>query len=159
MTIAHRPADAGDRNLIVKSWAASYRDSDTAGFFKARNWYAFVTAQIVETLAEPDVIATIAYETENDDPGSNAYGFIVADCSERPALVYYTYVKAPYRRSGIARGLLAAIGIDPAAPFDYVCSTPDVSLLERKIPLSRWMPRLGRYPKSEIRNRNPRRGS
>lgn len=140
------------RNWIVNSWLASYRDADTAGLIAVDDWHAVMVPQITKLLAAPDVVATVAYEADNDDDGSNAYGFIVSDTTERPALVYYAYVAAAARRSGIARGLFAAIGVDPAMPFNYVCSTPWVSRLQRKIPMSRWTPRLGRFPKHERRN-------
>lgn len=151
--ISHRPAAAGDRNFIVKSWVASFRDADSAGFIKAANWYRVMTPEIVDTLNDRDVTTAVAYETDNPDPQTNAYGFIVADVTEPMALVYYAFVKQPYRRSGIARGLFAAIGVDPVLPFHYVCSTPWCSTLERKIPMARWMPRLGRFPKSERRSK------
>lgn len=149
--IAHRPAAPGDRNFIVRSWLASLRDSDTAGFIRPRNWYRVMTPEVVETLADEDVTTRVAYETDNPDPGNNAYGFIVADVVEQPALVYYCFTKQAYRRSGIARGLFAAVGIDPALPFHFVCSTPWCSTLQRKMPMARWMPRLGRFPKAERR--------
>lgn len=147
--IAHRPADVGDHRFIVSSWVTSYRDADTSGFIQVEDWHALMYPQIEKALARPDVVATVAYETSDPDRGADLYGFIVADVTERPALVYYLYVKQAYRRSGIARGLFEAIGVDPARPFHYVCSTPMASLLQRKIPMSRWMPRLGKFPKSE----------
>ena len=151
--IAHRPATPADHRLVVKSWVASYRDSDSAGMVQVDDWYAVMVPQVTRALSRPDVETTIAYETTNDDPGSNAYGFIVADVTERPALVYYVYVKQAYRRSGIARGLFAAVGVDPERPFHFVCKTELVSTLERKIPCARYMPRLGRFPKSERKAR------
>ena len=152
MSIAHRAADERYRNFIVRSWLASYRDADSAGMVAVEDWYDVMTPQVVKVLDQPDVVATVAYETTNDDAGSNAYGFIVGDTSERPALVYYVFVKQPFRRSGVARGLFAAIGVDPEMPFHYVCSTPWVSRLQRKIPMSRWTPRAGRFPKHERRS-------
>lgn len=151
MSIAHRPADSTDHRFIVKSWVASYRDADTAGFVQVEDWSDVMTPQIEKALDRPDVVATVAYETSDPDRGADLYGFIVADVVERPALIYYCYVKHAYRRCGIARGLLAAIGVDPELPFHYVCSTPFAGMLRRKIPLSRWLPKLGRFPKSERR--------
>jgi hypothetical protein len=149
--IAYRPALAADLHFIVKGWTSSYRDSNSAGFIKARNWHRVMFAELTETLREPDVFATVAYETSNPDIHSNAYGFIVADTVDDPPLVYFCYVKGPYRRSGIARGLFHAIGVDPESRFQFVCSTPIVSQLQRKIPMSKWTPLLGRFPKSERR--------
>lgn len=89
-------------------------------------------------------------------------GFIVADPEDSPPLVYYAFAKEHYRRgghgrlfagAGVGRGLFAAAGIDPGRPFNYVCSTPMCRILARKIPLARWQPLLGRFPKSERRSR------
>lgn len=149
--ISHRPADAGDRNFIVRSWVSSYRDSDTAGFVQVEDWHEVMGAQVSKALDRPGVQATVAYETSDTTRTADLYGFIVADVTEVPALVYYVYVKQPYRRSGVARGLFAAVGIDPLLPFHFVCSTPWCSTLARKVPMARWMPRLGRFPKHERR--------
>jgi hypothetical protein len=149
--IAYRDAGAADARFVAKSWVASYRDADTAGFVLVENWYDVMIPQVTQAMARPDVRTVLAYETTNPDPGTNAYGFIVADTVEQPPLVYYVFVKAPYRRSGIARGLFAAVGVDPSRPFNYVCSTPMSHVLHRKIPMARWAPKLGRFPKSERR--------
>jgi hypothetical protein len=151
--IAHRAAAPGDRNFIISAWVASYRDADSAGMVAASRWHAVMGAEVADVLTLPDVTATVSYETENPDPQSNAYGFIVADVTERPPLVYYVFVKTAYRRSGIARGLFAAIGVDPRLPFHHVCSTAWVDRLQRKVPMARWVPRLGRFPKHERRGR------
>lgn len=37
-------------------------------------------------------------------------------------------------------------------PFNYVCSTPMVRTLARKIPLAKWQPLYGRFPKNERRD-------
>lgn len=153
MSIGHREALPADHRFVVKSWVASYRDSDSAGLIAVGDWYAVMVPQVTAAMSRPDVRTVLAYETTNDDPGSNAYGFIVADTAERRPLVYYLYVKQPYRRSGVARGLFAAVGVDPGLPFDFVCMTEVVSTLRRKIPMARWTPRAGRFPKSETRNR------
>lgn len=155
MTIAHRDADADDRNFIGSAWASSYRGSNTAGFTLAEDWYAHAIMTITKIRAQPDVRTVVAYETSDPDRGADLYGFIVADTTptERYAapLVYYVFVKQAYRLMGIARGLFAAVGIDPAGRFDYVCSTPSVTDVERKISLAKWAPLRGRFPKHERR--------
>jgi uncharacterized membrane protein YhdT len=149
--ISHRPAMSIDRNFIAKSWIASYRDSNTAGMISVDAWFEVMTPQVVQRMSWPGVQTVVAYEDTNPDHASNAYGFIVADTSDSPPLLYYLFVKTAYRRSGIARGLLAAIGLGPKSRFNYVCSTPIMSVLQQKIPLSKWTPLLGRFPKSERR--------
>lgn len=149
--IAYRPAMSVDRNFVTKAWLASWRDSNTAGMVSVDTWFEVMTPQVTMRLSWPGVRTVVAYETSNPDHSSNAYGFIVVDTDDAPSLVYFVYVKGPYRRSGVARGLLAAVGITPTTRFNYVCSTPIVSQLERKIPMAKWTPLLGRFPKSERR--------
>jgi len=158
VALAFRPAnfDVQDElRFVVDSWASSYRDADSAGMIQVEDWYAVMIPQITKALRRPDVQTMLACAP--DDP-AQLQGFITADIEERPALVYYVFVKAPYRRGGkgrlwdgdgCARGLFAAMGIDPAKPFHYVCETPMVPRLRRKIPAARHLPKYGRFPKSE----------
>jgi hypothetical protein len=161
--IAYRPADMADqleRNFIVDAWVGSYRGAKTSGIIQIEDWYPVMIPTVEKILAKPDVrtvVATVPGVTVAD-----LLGFITADTAERPALVYYVFVKTHYRRggagrlwpgSGVGRGLFEAIGVDPAQPFNYVASTPMCRILERKIPMARWEPNLGVYPKSERRNR------
>jgi hypothetical protein len=149
--ISHRPADERDLHFIADSWVGSWRDSNTTGCIQVEDWYPVMIPQVAKMRARPDVRTLIAYETGDAERIADIYGFIVADTEERPALVYYVFVKEGYRRAGIARGLFAAAGIDPAGPFDFVCSTPIVAQLRRKLLLARWRPLHGRFPKAERR--------
>ena len=103
--ISHRPAMSIDRNFIVKSWLASWRDSNTAGMISVDTWFEVMTPQVNARLTWPGVQTIVAFETTNPDITSNAYGFLVIDYDDSPKTVFYLFVKAPYRRSGIARGL------------------------------------------------------
>lgn len=141
--IFYRPATASDRHFIVSAWTQSYRTAFTAGMISDGNWYEVMDREVGIALDRPDVRTLVA----STDAG--LLGFVTADTEERPPLVYFVYCKAPYRRMGIARGLLHAIGIDPSQQFFYVCSTPMVRTLARKIPLARWQPLYGRFPKAE----------
>lgn len=153
--ISFRPAIEADEHFIVSSWTQSYRDSYTAGFIQVEDWYAIMDAQVAKAMKRPDVRSIVA--CSSDDP-DQLLGFITADTEEKPPLVYYVYVKKPFRKGGrgrlwngpgCARGLFAAIGIDPAKPFYYVCETAVVPILERKIPMAKHMPLYGRFPKHE----------
>lgn len=144
--ITHRPFEPDDRNFIVNSWVASYRDSDTAGMIQVDDWYAVMIPQVNKVLAKPDVETIVACGQSDT---SHLYGFICFDRADNPPLVYYVFVKSAYRRNGIAKGLFDAAGIRPDSVFHYVCSTPWASRLERKMPLARWMPRRGRVPQGD----------
>ncbi len=153
MTLAFRPAEPADRNFIVDAWSGSYSLAFTAGMIQIEDWHQVMVPQIVKALARPDVRTVVAYETTETSHTADLFGFLTVDTVEAPALVYYCYTKEPYRRAGVARGLFRAAGIDPRLPFRYVCSTPMTRTLERKIPLAKWQPLLGRFPKNTRRNR------
>jgi hypothetical protein len=167
--IAYRPAERGtpdartdEHNFIVDAWVSSYRDAYTAGIIQVEDWYSTMIPTVEKILEKPDVRAVVAVVRGVTDHVADVAGFVVADTQEAPSLVYYVFVKEHYRRAGrgrlwggpgIARGLFSAIGVDPAQPFNYVCSTPMVRTLKRKILLARWQPLLGRFPKHERRHR------
>jgi hypothetical protein len=160
--LAFRPAGEHDQKFIVDAWISSYRDAKTAGLIQVEDWYAVMIPQIEKVLCRPDVRAIVAVIPGVTDRVSDLVGFIVVDTEDNPALVYYVFVKEHYRRAGngklwsghgVARALFAAAGVDPAKPFNYVCSTPMCRILERKIPMSRWTPQFGRFPKHERRSR------
>lgn len=147
MTVCFRPATEGDRSFIVSAWSSSFRDAYAAGLIAMDDWATVMRPQIEKVLARPDCTTMIAHDSD-EDPTVGLYGFISADVARSPALVYYCYTKQAYRRMGIARGLFAAIGVDPSRAFDYACRTIAVSELARKIPSSRWQPLAARYPKT-----------
>lgn len=167
--IAYRPADLGtaaaptsERRFVVDGWVGSYRDAYTAGMIQAEDWYAVMIPQVNKVIDKPEVRVVVAYTPGAAGTGVDLLGFIAADPADEPPLVYYVLVKEHYRRAGrgrlwpgvgIARGLFGAIGVDPARPLNYVCSTPACRQLERKIPMARWRPNLGRFPKHERRPR------
>lgn len=104
------------------------------------SWAEVMRKEITRILDRPYVHTTVAYES--DDP-RHVYGYLVAEPSEAPPLVYWAYVKQAYRRQSLAYALFRAADIDPQARWDYVCSTPIVSRL--RLPNARWRPLLGRY--------------
>lgn len=156
MTIAFRTLEPADRRFVVDSWARSYQMANTAGLVQLDDWLPIMIPQIGRVIDRVDVTTMVAYDPETPPP-ADLYGFITADVSVEPALVYYVFVKQSYRGRGLARVLFRAIDVDPDAPFLYVCDTPVVGTLRRagKIPLARWKPVLGRIPKTEWRTPCP----
>ena len=145
MTLAFRDAIPADRVFVISSWLDSYRDSDTAGMIAMSDWYAVMWPQVEKVIDRFGARTIVAHDTDE-----HLYGFISADATTKPPLVFYCYVKAPYRRwepkRGYARQLFAAIGIDPAKPFDYSYKTREIGRLANKIPLASWQPMLTRFP-------------
>lgn len=152
MTVAFRDAEEADRHYIVDNWVASYRKAHAAGMIAMEDWYATMIPQVEKVLARPRVRTIVAFEV-GVSRIADIYGFITADpeletriprVGSFKGFVYYVYVKDAYRRSGHARGLFAAVGIDPSSRFLYACKTVMVTTLMRKIPASRWEPLLAR---------------
>lgn len=139
-TRAHRPATEEDRRFIIPAWSASYKDSHSAGMICSERWADVMHAEIRRVLDWPSTITLVAYEPK--DP-TFVYGFISGDPSR--SLVYYCYVKAAFRRHAFARGLFAAIGVDPGGHFTYGCRTAVTSRLAGKIPAARFDPSVARY--------------
>jgi hypothetical protein len=113
------------------------------------DWFDVMRPQVNLILDRRHVVTTVAYETDETDHIADLYGFITADQSRPSPLVYYCYVKQPYRRGGFARALFNAIGVDPSRPFRYVCKTAAAARLVAKIPMARWDPLAGRFPSQE----------
>lgn len=146
---AGRPEDSPHCSPVVSMWSASYKKSHHAGLIWCDDWAAVMHPQISGVIARADL--TVLLAVEKDDP-SFVYGFIAGDVSERTPVVYYVNVKAPYRKSGIARRLFGALGVDPSKYFVYVCKTGIVSTLAHKIPAARFNNLEARYPKENRRH-------
>lgn len=140
--LAYRPATEPDARFILGSWLASYRNAHQAGLISRERWNDVMGIELRDVLLRPGCVTRIAYNPGAADPGLDAYGWIAGEPSRREPLVHYCYVKHPYRRMGIARGLLAALGIDPRREFHYTCRTKVVSQLP--IPMGRHRPLIAR---------------
>lgn len=132
--------DADERAFVISTWASSYKHSHFAGLVSSEDWAAVMHAQLGKLLDRPATRVFVAC-----DAPAFLYGHIVGDVSSVMPVVHYVYVKDPYREAGYARGLFAALGVDPTRPFIYTCRTSMVVRLTDKIPLGRFTPAAARY--------------
>lgn len=123
MTASYRAAIPADRPFIVSGWSSSYRLTRDSNI-PMPLWASLQHQAVKWYLDKPGVECIVAH-------GEVLRGFIAF---ERPDLVLYVYVAQPYRRSGIARGLFMAAGIDPASRFAYAHRTLTSWELRSKIP-------------------------
>lgn len=153
MNLSYRAAthSDGDRTFVISHWSSSYKKSHSAGLIQAEDWASVMHPQIAKVLDRPGMRTIIAYEKDEPD---FFYGFITGDDEDiiDTPVIAYVYVKENYRRSGIARGLFKAFGVEPNQRFVYACRTGIVSKLSSKIPLSRFNPLEVRYPKESRRH-------
>lgn len=161
MTLAaYRDATPADRTFIRSTWSSSYKAANAAGMIASEDWADVMHRQVDKLLDRSDVRAIVAFERA--DP-TFLYGFIAGDTSSAVPIVFYVYVKEPYREAGRAdgkrvgdghaRGLFRALGVDPREPFLYACRTAVVTRLVDKIPRARWDPNVARYPKNQKETR------
>lgn len=106
------------------------------------DWASVMHPQITKVLDRPSASTAVAFDRDSDV----LQGFISADSSQPMRHVFYLYVKEPYRRTGIARGLFAAVAIDPLVPFTYACRTAVVGWLSSKIPFAKHDHLRARFP-------------
>jgi hypothetical protein len=149
LTIAYRPAEIDDAPFIVSTWSRAFKASRSAGMIASEDWERTMHPQIQKLLSRPEIQTVVAFE--NTDP-SFLYGWIAAEPSASPPIVFFAYVKEAFRRAGYARGLFATLGIDPKRRFRYTCWTPILHKLSTSIPFAKHDPNLARYPKSEPRS-------
>jgi len=151
MTV-YRHADmapsSDERAFVISTWSSSYKSSHFAGLIASEDWPAIMHAQIGKLVDRPNARTLVACE-----PDGFLYGFIAGDTSRRLPIVYYVYVKDPFREVGYARALFVALGVDPAQPFLYTCRTAIVSRIAdnypggtNKIPHAKFAPAAARYP-------------
>jgi len=151
--ITLRPADLSnqdDRTFVRSTWSRAFKQSNDAGLIHTDDWALVMHRQFDRILDRPGARAIIA--CDRDDP-TFLYGWIAGDTSGRDRVVFFTYVKEPYRRRGIGRALFLELGLDAHTPFTYVCRTPmtlDRHLhLRRRLPLARFNPHVVRYSKDQ----------
>ena len=139
-----RPAAPSDRQFVVSTWSRSFKLMHSAGLISDEDWPTVMRPQFEKILDRDGVRTMIACGARDPD---FFYGWIAADPLER--VLVYVYVKEPYRRTGIARQLFAAIGIDPSRPFVYVCRGPSFTALAGKATSARYNPNCVRFPKEQ----------
>lgn len=162
--LAYRHATDADLPLIVNSFLDSYRTSRAAGLICMDDWSRVMGEQFRKVLARPGVDVWVAYHPGETDHTADLYGWLAVERDYLlPAnqlrsgrrtremvkadvpLLHYVYVKQPYRRLGVAKGLLRAAGIGER--WNYTCRTSVVAELADKIPHARWTHLVARFEK------------
>jgi len=157
--ITIRPREPDDDRFIVSGWSSSYRTSRDLSFVQMDRYADTMHGVVASVLARPRTEVLVA-----DGSIMPRWGFLAFERSEvgAPPIVMYTYVAQPYRRRGVARGLFASAGIDPALPFEYAARTQaswELLHIHRKAPLARYNPLRARFAEEEERHVEEERSS
>ncbi len=161
-SLAYRPAVAGDMSFVVPTFCDNTKRNKTAGICPFDEWNETTGRHFNRILERPGVECWVAYHPGAVPGQSDLYGWLALErghyvmrggrlqLATKP-LVIFVYVKALFRRRGIARGLLRAAGV--AGSFDYAISTPSIAQLRPKLPPDAvWQDltlRLPKYPESK----------
>jgi GNAT superfamily N-acetyltransferase len=162
-----------DRRFVVGSWAASFRDSHSAGPIPFELYDSIYRDQVIPwMLARPGVTVWVAYHPGEDDPRLDIHGWIAVErgvevqsrvrVPDSPGrrrwetarvptnqpLVLWIFVKAAKRRLGIARRLFAIAGVDPEQPFLFAFKPAAWPALRHLAPLATWQPSVVRREKT-----------
>lgn len=142
-----RPAEKSDEGMIYKAWLESYRSSVWLRAFHRKkirdeagndfNVAETVSVASVEQRGIPEFIyypeqrkrinrlvgrGTTLIACAQDDL-DHVYGFICGEKTPNDIVVHYWYVKSTFRRFGIGRQLLQALGWDSTKPLFYTHPT------------------------------------
>lgn len=111
-----------DKDFVYASFLSSFQGSFFAGPLPSE-MYCPVYSKVLDTiLSRPSVSVHMAYYPEMEPP-FDLYGYLIAEAGHDVPVVHYAYVKAPYRRRGIAGGLFQAASINHQDIFAYTFNT------------------------------------
>lgn len=144
--LAYRPAQTGDLRFVLETFLDSFRLSHAAGLIAMEDWREVMAKQWGKLIAPASAEIVVAYHPGESGQRADLYGWISVDKRTPPPFVLYAYVKQPYRKMGILRGLLLACGLGPDAGFEYAAKTPASSKLVDKFPRASWNPLRARFP-------------
>ena len=92
-----------------------------------RNWFASAQHLLIDGLLGAESIVCLV-ATAKDDP-DQVYGYIVACPGLR--VLHWIYVKAPFRRAGVANRLMEASFSEPGETIEATFDTPKLDHLDK----------------------------
>lgn len=132
-----RVANGDDRPFILDSWSKSTKEEVYAGNIPNHMVMAVLSVAVTQ-LMERGAKILVAHNPERE---SQIVGWLCAEQGRGTEIVMHAiYCKRPFRRMGIAKQLLARVGLLYTDPFPYTYR----SRLSRVFPNARYMPSLQR---------------
>jgi GNAT superfamily N-acetyltransferase len=122
----YRKAD--DERFVYKTWLDSMRCTSPI-YKRVRDWEFFrYFRKVIDGLLERGAVVLIA--AEKDSP--SIYGYMVYEpdvkVDERTGIIHWIYVKAVWRRLGVATALIEHAGIDPNGAYYTMRTNYELSL-------------------------------
>lgn len=156
-SLALRRATPGDMRFVIGSFLDATRCTFNAGLIAMSDWLEVMWPQAEKLFARPGAEIVVAC-APGEEAGADVYGWLAHERGHEWPFVTFVYVKAAYRRWGIARRLFAEAGISPMSMFRH--ATWIERDLAAKVPRARWSPltvRFERRPHVEGRGAERRR--
>jgi GNAT superfamily N-acetyltransferase len=117
-----RDATTKDLNFITSSWAQSYYPQCGLGFEDYKHYQNILINNIIT-----NSINTIACDEQDHD---HIFGYIIHDMYMNEPVIHYTYVKALYRRMGIAKALMNEVLGNDHEYYIYTHRPEKISILK-----------------------------
>ncbi len=127
-----RPYEPEDQALIFSSWLQSYWDGLVRYLLPVAKttYYGEQHRLIDRAFHRPGTVTVIAASSAEPHV---IIGWLMAERTPKAEILHYVYVKEPFRRLGIARTMLSAVG-KGLATLQYTHTT------------KRWQQIMQRYP-------------
>lgn len=160
--IEYRTAQDDDRRFVEETFLDSWRTAHAAGitgmgeteyqcpkclesFGADYRW--LTTPQIRRILDRPECLVMMAAHPSATRGVADLYGWLAVENGHDRPLIVYAYTKHKYRRMGIMRALLKAVGIDPQSPVYFAAKTGAAAKVTRSLfSDAQWKPLLVRFP-------------
>lgn len=115
-----RPAAQDDYAFILDSWQKATRDEPWSGNVP-NNMVAAVLQEALKQLLVRGARVQVACNPERHD---QIIGWLCSEVGRNnEAIVHAIYTKRTFRRMGVARQLLATVGLQPTDPFPFTYKT------------------------------------
>ena len=143
VSVTFRLVTADEMNYVYGGWLASFRTSHGAGVVRMARYAEVYSDTITHILRRPGADVVVA------ELGGALCGFLCAERGHRLPVVHFVLVDKASRRSGIARGLFRAAGVDPMKPFVFTFKTGVITRLRAKIPMAKYDPLQARFDETQ----------
>lgn len=144
-SLAFREAEATDLGFVFQTWLDEFRDSNAAGVIPMPDYYRVYRDVLRFVLKRPGIKLWVAHHPGlSPESKADLHGFACVELGDHVPVIHFVYVKGRRRRKGIARRLLAAMGVDASEPYLYTFRT-EFAAKHLALPRDAWRPKWARY--------------